>query len=117
MKRAFCFLLTLGLLLSVTAACFADTAPVPKPTAKPGAAPEDPAPSPYPAENGEIILAPDYEGACEIKVIADGDTDFYIYLEYLGESEKSATDKRKSAWKLIYRWHSWTGLSVALTFT
>ena len=99
MKRTFCLLLVLGLLLGAAVPCFADTASSPadsappKSTTTPTAEPAPPEPSPYDAENGEVFVEPDYDGPCEVKVIVDQETDCYVYLEYLGESESSVSGR------------------------
>ena len=99
MKKAVCFLLALVLLAGASAPCFADTLSAVKASeaarqrSAPRATPVPPSPTPYSAENGEVLLAPDYEGDCEIKVMADEENDYYIYLKYLGESESSSAGR------------------------
>lgn len=100
MKRTFCYLLVLVLLLGTAVPCSADAVPPSsadsaphKSTSKPTAEPAPPAPSPYDAENGEVFVEPDYDGSCEVKVIVDQETDCYVYLEYLGESESSLSSR------------------------
>ena len=84
MKRVLCFILALVLLVGASASGFAD------PSAS------EPEPTPFVPENGELIVAPDYEGSCEIKVKAEKDTDFYVYLQYIGESESSYSSRELS---------------------
>ena len=89
MKRAFCFILAFVMLSGASVSCFGDAALTP--ASIPGTAPEAPSPSPYFPENGAVLVAPDYKGIGEIKVIADEDTDYYVYLEYVGEPGFSST--------------------------
>ena len=95
MKRVVCSLLVLVLLLGASVSCFAETISSSKDSAapEPNAAPDLPLLSPYPAENGEVFVEPDYDGPCEVVVIVDQETDCYVYLEYLGESESSVSGR------------------------
>ena len=99
MKKAVCCFLALVFLLCASVFCFADTVPAAetssahKPAPTPKAAPSTPSPSPWFPENGEVILAPDYEGVGEVKIIADEETDYYVYFEYVGEPELSSTSR------------------------
>ncbi len=88
MKNAFCLLLALVVLVGASASCFADAS-----VFKPASPPAAPSPSPGFPENGEVLIAPDYEGSCEIKVIADKETDYYVYLKYIGEPGSSSTGR------------------------
>lgn len=60
-------------------------------------APEKSTPTPMPtvsANNGKMFIRPDYEGVCTLKVIAGSESNYYVYLKYIG-APGSSYDSRK----------------------
>ena len=51
------------------------------------------APAAAGAKNGEVFISPDYQGVCPFTVIADSDTDYYIYLEYQGAPDETTVTR------------------------
>ena len=93
MKKTLCLLLALCLLACAWAfPAYAEEKKAPAETAD-ASETEAPPPSPVPVENGDVLIKPDYEGPCEVEIIADVETNCYVYFEYIGESEKSTTER------------------------
>ena len=44
--------------------------------------------------NGKMFIRPDYEGVCTLKVIAGSESNYYVYMKYLG-APTSSYDSRK----------------------
>lgn len=93
MKRMLCLVLALCFLACALASpAYAEEKKASTETAKVNET-AAPSPSPVPVENGDVLIAPDYEGPCEVEIIADMETNCYVYFEYVGESETSLTGR------------------------
>lgn len=58
-------------------------------------------PKPMLVYNGKMFITPDYEGVSPFKVIADSNTDYYVYLKYQWAPSNS-TEKRSIKIKATY---------------
>ena len=81
-----------------TCKAWAYVKPTTKPTTKPTVKPKATAAplKPYPVYSGKIVIQPSYNCVCPLTIRAPDDTNYYIYLEYIGKPSQTAENRMKA---------------------